>query len=234
MTMKQAGLISVTILNKLIHDAYMERAIIITPLAGVIFSKDDLRKMAKELKVRPYDLIRHINASCQSGGQHLPDSQGYLAVVSSVCSTRNMRKEEARVLAVGRTIKQYLHAKKLIDTDKIKIACKYTFGGVPLGFEPSKILKMYNDIKTSAAQEAKLTIKEGIAEEFNGANFADPWDNDENDDDDKGKKDDGDDDNNGGGGGVMINDSGKQNSAGKEGDDNKGRKQQKDEHKRCK
>lgn len=119
-TMKQAGLLAVTILNRLIRDAYYAFSIIITPLAGAIFSKEDIRAMAVELTVRAYNLIININASCQSGGQHLQESRGYLAVVSAICSTRNMRKEEARLLAIGRTVKQYLHAKKVIDHDSYR------------------------------------------------------------------------------------------------------------------
>lgn len=93
-----------------------------------------------------------------------------------------MRKEEARLLAIGRTVKQYLHAKKVIDQEKLAIACKYAFGGVPLEFEPNKILKLYNEIQTTAAQEAKTIMKEKVTSEYDGEKWKDPWDNRKEDD----------------------------------------------------
>lgn len=136
-----------------------------------------------------------------------------------------MRKEESRLLAIGGTVKQYLHAKKDIDHDKLQIACKYAFGGVPLEYEPTKILKLYNDIQATAAQEPKSIMKEKVTTEYDGSKWKDPWDHRRGND---GGDDNNDDDNKGGSGSNKPSDEGPKEddpeNSGGEGGDSQGEK----------
>lgn len=96
LTVKHASLLAIDTLNRLNRISLnMTNPIpLLTPLAGAIFSKDDIRKVANVLGKDTETTINMINASCQSGGQHLPMSSMAIAAIASIVRTRNLKDKE--------------------------------------------------------------------------------------------------------------------------------------------
>lgn len=71
LTVKHASLLAIDTLNRLNKISLnMNNPVpLLTPLAGAIFSKDDIGKVANALGLGTEQAINMINASCQSGGQ---------------------------------------------------------------------------------------------------------------------------------------------------------------------
>ncbi|CAG9814605.1 unnamed protein product [Phaedon cochleariae] len=78
--------------------------VLLTPLAGSIFSRDDIAKIAQDIGVTPIQVLCAINNSCQSGGQYLNRSSINIAVVASIVATRNIKDEDVAASIVGKTI----------------------------------------------------------------------------------------------------------------------------------
>jgi len=62
--------------------------ILFSPLAGSVFSKNDVNKIAEAIVATPLKVVQVINASCQSGGYYLRDSRLHVAAVASIVATR--------------------------------------------------------------------------------------------------------------------------------------------------
>ena len=75
-SLKQASLLAMETLSRVCVISATEQQYIFTPLAGAIFSRDDLEEIATVLHYPPSDAVVVINNSCQSGGQYLPHSDG--------------------------------------------------------------------------------------------------------------------------------------------------------------
>nr|UHK03197.1 MAG: putative nucleoprotein [Hangzhou phenuivirus 3] len=166
LSMKQAGLIAVHVLNQYTPWLVTAGSKILTPLAGAVFNKDDLEKIVKKLGDTNLEkLIICINSSCQSGGQHLPDSRAHIAAVAAICATKNMKRMEDRVSIIGKIVKQYLNMKKPLDINKFKIYAAFAHGGVPAEFQPENLIKIadtsnkeMNDLLVAALKETAVAI----------------------------------------------------------------------------
>lgn len=77
--------------------AWEEHSILlISPLGGAIFSKDDVTKISDELEVLPWQAAQMINSSTASGGQYIAQSSMAFAVVASLVATKNIKSEEVK------------------------------------------------------------------------------------------------------------------------------------------
>ncbi|CAG9814604.1 unnamed protein product [Phaedon cochleariae] len=75
-TVKQARLLAMDVFDRLATYALKlpNSLVLLTPLAGSIFSTDDIAKIAQDIGVTPIQVLCAINNSCQSGGRSLSDS----------------------------------------------------------------------------------------------------------------------------------------------------------------
>lgn len=166
LSVKQASLIALIKLMELIKIsmAIDPGHVILTPLAGAVYSKQDIFKMAEELKVLPSDLICCINASCQNGGQYLQQSQFHCAIPCVIVGTRNMTNTNARQQLVNKTVKQYLNAKKVPDMRKFQIYSKYATGGIPVAFQYQSLMKNFNMIRNVQMREMAEDVIDTLEE----------------------------------------------------------------------
>lgn len=153
LTLKQASLLALTTLAQIIPLCVENESLIMTPLAGAIFSKSDITKIAEEIfgKAKPdntniSDVLKGILQSCQSGGQYLAHSKCHIAVVAALCATRNMKDKKLRMSIIGKTYKQYVSAGKVFEKPRFAVYCKYATGGIPAEFSPDKLIDYYESV----------------------------------------------------------------------------------------
>lgn len=151
-TVKQAGLLALPIFDKLCDLAFGQPnpITLLTPLAGSIFSRDDIPALAKKLGVTQEVTIKVINNSCQSGGQYLDNSSASLATVASIVATRNIKDKDVRDGIIGKTIRQYLMQGKTFNKDAFKAYSEYAHGGVPSELSVDKLLTDYTSYKEAS------------------------------------------------------------------------------------
>ena len=106
-SVKQASLVAMDTLNRITILANTENQTILTPLAGAIFSRDDMKEIAIVLQRNVDEATIIINSSCQSGGQYLTLSDGSTAVVAAFAATRNLKDENLRRSIITKITKQY-------------------------------------------------------------------------------------------------------------------------------
>ncbi|KAL1492432.1 hypothetical protein ABEB36_010684 [Hypothenemus hampei] len=72
LTVRHASLLALLTLDRInmIAIAMTPPKPLLTPLAGAVFSKDDIEGLASMLKATPLSVLCAINSSCQSGGQY--------------------------------------------------------------------------------------------------------------------------------------------------------------------
>ncbi|KAK4887493.1 hypothetical protein RN001_003764, partial [Aquatica leii] len=77
LTIKQASLLAILELDMIneISCGGPSPIVLLTPLAGAVFAKEDLFKLSKELGVNLATITSVVNSSAQSGGQYLPNSK---------------------------------------------------------------------------------------------------------------------------------------------------------------
>ncbi|GBP10554.1 hypothetical protein EVAR_70216_1 [Eumeta japonica] len=152
-----------------------------TPLAGAVYSKNDLEEMFEELNAKlninltmPI-LIKRVLQSCQNGGHYLPYSDGSCAVASAVCATQNIKDAALRRSIINKTYKQYTAHGKVFEMEAFEIYTKYATGGVPVEFSAENLIKISDDVKKlaiSAKKQALLTVarqKEQVQAEAAGS-----------------------------------------------------------------
>lgn len=151
LTVKQASLLALNILSKVVGLCLETNHIIMTPLAGAIFSKNDLPKIVEECKtVLPgttlAGVIVSIIQSCQSGGQYLVNSKAHIAVAAAVCATQNMKDELLRKQIISKTFKQYISSGKDFNKRLYNVYLRYSTGGIPQEYMPDKLIAEYNSM----------------------------------------------------------------------------------------
>lgn len=152
LTMKQASLIATHTLCSMITCMVEHDKILLTPLAGAIFCKDDIPKLMHEMGIpissqNKSSTICAIISSCQSGGQYLAHSKCHYAVCAALCATRNMKDRRVAMDIVRKILKQYMSNRKMFDINKFRQVCKYATGGIPAEFEPTKLFAEMEEIQ---------------------------------------------------------------------------------------
>lgn len=138
LSVKHATWLSIDVLNR-VTDLAMTLKIpilVMSPLAGSIFSRLDINAMSMETNKTPATILKQLNSSCQSGGHYLNDSTVAIAAVAAIMSTSGLRTKNKHAEAnsiVTKTIKQYLAAKKVFNEDEFVIFARYATGGLPTG-----------------------------------------------------------------------------------------------------
>lgn len=122
LTFKQASLLAVAKYCQLIPHQVERHEIVLTPLAGVVFCKDDMPELAEALGEPLQDVIMAVISSCQTLGFFLEHSRCYIAVVALL---KTVADAKLRVSLVKSTIKNYQKNGKEFDRSKFKICCEY-------------------------------------------------------------------------------------------------------------
>ncbi|CAH0563010.1 unnamed protein product [Brassicogethes aeneus] len=162
LTVKQASLLAMDTFDKLAVIAYNMSIpkSLFTPLAGAIFSKNDLWSMSKELSSyfkKTYtesEVLTMINNSCQSNGHHLGNSNAAIALVSACVATRNIKDDKVKFSIISKIGKQYVKKGKNFNEFTFDIFSKYATGGVPSNMEPKKLLARLEEVQISTRQAA--------------------------------------------------------------------------------
>lgn len=129
------------------------------PLAGAIFSKDDLGNMleglgVKKTKENKTALLRQLICSCQSSGQYVSYSEIHYALIATLCATRTMKDRPLAINIARKVAKQYKHKNKEFDKKKFDAVCVHATGGVDFDIDPESLLEdMVNIQKLTRKQK---------------------------------------------------------------------------------
>nr|QYW05743.1 MAG: nucleocapsid protein [Phasmaviridae sp.] len=148
LTIKQASLLALRVLCSINNASSKIDDMILTPLAGAIYSKNDLPAIAQYFGIKLSLAANIVNCSCQSGGQYLKDSRAACAVAACITATTNIKNMTERHKFIQKCYKQYAAVEgKDFDIDKFKIYAHYARGGLPLEFSPDKLIKIAEESK---------------------------------------------------------------------------------------
>lgn len=192
LSVRHASLLAIETMNRITDICVKSNppTVMLTPLCGAIFSRNDIYKMSEELRMSTKDVVRMLNTSCQSGGHYLHESQLSVAALASIVATAKLGakgKHDERIQIITKVIKQYLNHKKDHNAQMFAILSRYATGGVPTDLEPGKLIKMY-----AANKEIGKTSKLGAIAasrltrlDVDGSRLAGSMDDDEDEDDDE-------------------------------------------------
>lgn len=162
LTVKQASLLSLYVLSGLSKIALEHEYTVLTPLAGAIFSKNDMKEISFALHSRD-DIdyiaatITTINNSCQSGGHYLPGGRSEIAVLAAISATRNMKDKSMRRSIIVKTFKQYT-SKSSFDVNIFKRLSPYATGGIPHELSPENLIEMHEtEVKMNFKRSRELS-----------------------------------------------------------------------------
>jgi len=144
LSVKQASLLAMTVLDDII-EVLPEDKMVLTPLAGAIFSKECMHEIAAERGMRLKDVAKMINSSCQGGGQYLQNANGSIAVVAAWAASKNVQAKQARTQIVSKVYRQYAAQNKKPDLDACKFFARYATGGMPSDFSISSLDKIFSE-----------------------------------------------------------------------------------------
>lgn len=152
LSVRHASLLAIEVMNKItdLCVALIPPTVMLTPLCGAIFSRNDIPKMVTALNLSVSEVVRMLNSSCQSGGHYLKDSELAVAALASIVATSKLAakgKNDERTQIITKVIKQYLNHKKAYTASIFTALSRYATGGVPTDLEPSKLIKIYNTNK---------------------------------------------------------------------------------------
>lgn len=146
MTLKQAALIAHETFARVVTSALLDdgRQILLTPLAGACFSRDDVSLLANDLGESIPDILNKINQSTQTGGQLLKYGDVDFAICATISATRNLKDDGIKKSIVTKTIRQYMACKKVPNKQRISVIARYATGGIPSEFGYDELLKLYD------------------------------------------------------------------------------------------
>lgn len=161
LSVKTASLLAIIILNKLnqISINMNPPVVLLSPLAGSVFSKDDIAKISANTGATHYKTVKVINASCQSGGHYLADSRLHTAAVAAIVATRAIKDKKMKDAIIGKTIKQYLSVKKVFEPRLFEIYAEFGHGGVPSTLSPDNLVKLFDEIQKITPIQASMAAR---------------------------------------------------------------------------
>lgn len=149
LSVRHASLLAIEVMNKItdICVSLSPPTVMLTPLCGAIFSRNDIPSMVSALNLKVSEVVRMLNSSCQSGGHYLKDSELAVAALASIVATSKLAakgRNGERHQIITKVIKQYLNHKKAYTASVFTALSRFATGGVPTDMEPSKLIKIYN------------------------------------------------------------------------------------------
>nr|QHA33851.1 nucleocapsid protein [Culex phasma-like virus] len=167
LTVKQATIVGLYILEKFTKVACEKNHDILTPLSGAVFSRDSLTKMMQDPVIAAAfgakcKLVDAINKSAQNGGQFLEGSRADVAAVCVLIGTANVKKQEERKSIVQRTMKQYFAQKREGSKDVFKAMLPFGTGGLPEEWT-FDVLSDIQETSRRQSQALRLAASQAIA-----------------------------------------------------------------------
>lgn len=157
LTVKQAMLLAVKTLEQLniIGSQQIPNPVhLLTPLAGAVFSKEDIPAIARKLNKAPQIVANIINASSQSGGQYMTASTLSCAAVCVIMSTKGLKDNDTKTSIICKTMRQYISKQKEFAIGEFEAFAEFAHGGIPEGLEPVNLMNMLSNV-----QERALTAR---------------------------------------------------------------------------
>lgn len=89
LSVRHASLLAIETMNKITDICVTQNppTVMLTPLCGAIFSRNDIPQMVTALNLSVSEVVRMLNSSCQSGGQ---DSELAVAALASIVATAKL------------------------------------------------------------------------------------------------------------------------------------------------
>lgn len=117
LSVRHASLLAIEVMNKItdICVSMNPPTVMLTPLCGAIFSRNDIPSMVKALRLNVSEVVRMLNSSCQSGGHYLKDSELAVAALASIVATSKLAakgKNDERNQIITKVIKQCVPSSK--------------------------------------------------------------------------------------------------------------------------
>lgn len=166
-TVKQATILGLYVLDKFTAVACVQGHDILTPLAGAIFSRDCIDKMMKNETIKAAfplkcKLIDAINKSAQNGGQFLHGSRADIAAACVIVGTNGVKKSEERHVIVQRTVKQFLGQQRPGTKEVFLAVVPFATGGVPEEWTYETLIAEYENIKVNNMALRRATLQANV------------------------------------------------------------------------
>jgi hypothetical protein len=78
---------------------------VVVPLAGVSFSKDDIKVLSLQRNMSKAELLKAISQSSQSGRHYLPYSNADIAICVTISATRKLKDMNLKKSIISKTVK---------------------------------------------------------------------------------------------------------------------------------
>ncbi|KZC08163.1 hypothetical protein WN55_10034 [Dufourea novaeangliae] len=104
LSLKQAALLGHDTFARLVEIGLNSHKILLTPLAGACFCKEDVGKLAVDLRLDIEIVINSINQSTQGGGHYLVNSDIDFAICGAYAATKNVKDEGLKKSIVVKVI----------------------------------------------------------------------------------------------------------------------------------
>ncbi|XP_017060192.1 uncharacterized protein LOC108100686 isoform X2 [Drosophila ficusphila] len=128
LSFKQASLLAVEKYCQLVPHQVERGEVVLTPLAGAVFSKFEMPKLAEALGEPLAEVVVAVISSCQTDGYYLEHSRCHIALVALIKTVSDLKM---RASLVKKTIKMYkLHGKEF-DMDKFKMWSEFLRKSAP-------------------------------------------------------------------------------------------------------
>jgi hypothetical protein len=163
LTIKQGSLLALDTLSKLIPIALGNNLTVLTPLAGSVFSKDNIKGLSEKTGQDAGYVLTAINQSAQSGGFYLPFSSAAIALVCAISATKNA-DQKVRDSIITKTVKQYHSKGKIMDWREYDNYSYYAHGGVPSGMTPKELMVRFEGCQEASFRDFKAAQDKMIAE----------------------------------------------------------------------
>ncbi|EDW40137.1 GL25080 [Drosophila persimilis] len=135
-TFKQASLLAVHKYCQLVPHLVKRGETVLTPLAGAVFAKDDMPKLAEALGEPLAEVVMAVISSCQTDGYYLEHSRCHIAMVALVKTVADFKM---RASIVKKTIKMYKRHGKEFDMDKFKVWSTFQRRSTPASSRSSTV-----------------------------------------------------------------------------------------------
>ncbi|TDG51230.1 hypothetical protein AWZ03_002317 [Drosophila navojoa] len=122
LTFKQASLLAVAKYCQLVPHLVQRNEVVLTPLAGAVFAKEDLQQLARVLNEPLAELVMAVISSCQTDGYYLEHSRCEIALAALIKTVSDLKM---RASLVKKTIKMYKLYGKEFDMRKFQICIRF-------------------------------------------------------------------------------------------------------------
>lgn len=122
LTFKQASLLAVAKYCQLVPYLVQRNEIVLTPLAGAVFAKEDMPPLARVLNEPLDKLVMAIISSCQTDGYYLEHSRCEIALAALIKTVSDLKM---RASLVKKTIKMYKLYGKEFDMRRFQICIRF-------------------------------------------------------------------------------------------------------------